>query len=834
MPATQTLTAAMQATARQTFSLVLQPVSRPELGDICIDDDLFAVGRAEAPFDSYGFDLVAGLSRRHARIFAEGGAFYVVDLGSKNGTTVNGLDVRGRPGRLRDGDQISFGPRLPYRVQLRARPRAATRTTRLVAMTLSPVRKDLGLQPIVVTQFPFLIGKSDDTFSRYEDRQPDQVSYISRRHAHVFVKGATPFIEDLGSTNGTFVGGKRLDEHAVVLEDGVLVGLGGSHFVYKVSLETARVPEAGQTTAPPAAPAAPADAGDPERTTFVVSAASFLDIFCIDQVPEPGEAADDGGAKAVADAGPEAARCRERSRSAVFLSELTKALGGGGQTSVSRAFAWGASFVAVLGIVAAGMHLWGASEREIKDLLARGEYSRAARAAHQYLERHPGNAGIQALGVDALLKASVPTWLAQLKSGDFDGASAVLADMKRLGRHNPDARSLLGELEWLGNLERFVVRRGGIGAPIRIYGDEGEIREFLNQWNEDTPRRQRAFATISSLVPEFGDAYAGALSHLRRLQNDDSVYLAAIERLKGIISAELERDTPEALAAALREYAQKYPRLGGLDGVRRDLQQYLEIESETRARRLGRFAGLLARVRFSTPPFQAKFRALASSGQFPPPEVVQSYGAVSGAWREGDTKRAFATLQALAAGPWADAVARDLEQKRAIVDGYAALQRVRSTPEYEERLLAFHGSLDPDEDIYFVRAIAADIGLHKDQALARARASRNRAEALWRQYRENGAIGGRQRLTAAVSSEFRTQAQLLSAATENADRGMRIHAQLRVDHPGQWTRVQKEIRTEAELQKRALLDLRNVLEPEVLKAKLALLEGRNDDARRSP
>jgi pSer/pThr/pTyr-binding forkhead associated (FHA) protein len=834
MPATQTLTAGMQAAAPQAFSIVLQPVSCPELGDICIADDLFAVGRTEAPFDSYSPDLIAGLSRRHARIFTEGGTFYVADLGSKNGTTVNGVDVRDRPGSLRAGDQISFGPQLAYRVQFRARARAARRTARLVAMTLSPVRKDLGLQPIVISQFPFLIGKSDDTFSRYQDRHPDQVSYISRRHAHVFVKGATPFIEDLGSTNGTFVGGKRLDEHAVALEDGVLVGLGGSDFVYKVGLETVLEPEAMEVKGPPVAPAAPADAGDPERTTFVVSAASFLDIFCIDHVLEPDAPVVDAVSKAAEDAKPQAERGRERSKSAIFLSELTKALGESGQASVSRAFAWGVSFAAVLAIVAAGVYAWGASERDIKDLFASGEYSRAAVAANQYLGRHPDNAEIQALGADAVLKANVPTWLTLLKAGEFDRASAVLADMKQLGSHNPDARSLVGELEWVGDLERFVMRRGGIDAPIRIYGDESEIRKFLKQWNEDTHRRQRAFATISSLVPEFRDAYAEALSHLRRLQNDDSVYLAAIERLKGIITAELERDTPGALAAVLREYAEKYPRLGGLDGVRGDLRQYLEVENETRARRLGRLVGLLARIRFSTPPFQAKFREFASREGFPPPGVVQPYGAVSRAWREGDAKQAFDSLRALAAGPWADAVARELAHKNTIVDQYAALQKLRGTGEYEERLLAFHGSLDPEEDVHFVRAIEADIGLYKGQALARARQSRIRAEALWRQYRENGAIEGRQRLTAGVSNEFRTQAQLLSAAHENAERGMRIHAQLRVDDPGQWTKVQDEIKAEADLQKRSLLDLRNVLEPQVLKAKLALLEGRNDDGRKSP
>lgn len=834
MPPAEALTAGMRATADLGFNIVLKPISRPELGDICIGDSLFPVGRTESPFESYAPELVAGLSRRHARIFSEHGAVYVADLGSKNGTTVNGASVREKSSSLRDGDEISFGRELSYRVQVSARARPPGRVAKLGSLTLTPVRNDLGLQPIVLAQFPFLIGKSDDTFTRYEDRHSHQVSYLSRRHAHVFVKGATPFVEDLGSTNGTFVGGKRLDEHAVALHDGDLVGFGGSQFVYRVALQEVLEAEATVTKVPQAAPGTAADPGDPEKTTFVASAASFLDIFCVDHVLEPD---DDAGAEAVQQPEapkPEPDTTRQRSRFAVLLSELTKAFGGSEPAGVRRALGWGTALVTVLGIAGFGLYLWGASEREVKDLLAGGEYVRAATAASQYLARHPDNAEIQALGTEALLKGTVPGWLAALKAGDFDRASAAIAGMKRLTSHTRDARSLVGELEWMADLERLVASRGGVDAPVRIYGDEEKIRKVLKQWNEDTQRHQRAFATISAYVPEFRDAYAETLSRLRKLQNDDSVYLAAGERLKATINAQLDRDAPEALEAALKEYAEKYPRLGGLDQVRRDLRQYVELEREARDRRLGRLSVLLERVRFSTPPFQAKFRALAASELFPPAEVLEPYGAASHAWRAGDTAQAFAGLQKLGAGPWADAAARELAHKRAIVDRYTALDRARGSSGHEERVLAFYGSLDPDEDTYFIRATAADVGLYKDGALARARESLDRAEALWRRYRESGAIEGRERLQAAVSNEFRGQAQLLADAQDSAQRGMRGFAQLKVAHPARWTRVQEEIKAEAELQRKSLLDLRNVLEPALLKAKLALLGGRNDDGRKAP
>ncbi|MFD3551719.1 FHA domain-containing protein [Streptomyces goshikiensis] len=48
------------------------------------------------------------VSRVHAELSLRGGAWVVTDLGSTNGTTVNGLRVTGSA-VVRDGDQIGFG-----------------------------------------------------------------------------------------------------------------------------------------------------------------------------------------------------------------------------------------------------------------------------------------------------------------------------------------------------------------------------------------------------------------------------------------------------------------------------------------------------------------------------------------------------------------------------------------------------------------------------------------------------------------------------------------------------------------------------------------------------
>jgi hypothetical protein len=51
-----------------------------------------------------------GVSRRHAQIYQKGGVLYIEDLGSSNGTSVNGESIKsGVPTKVRDGDEIMLG-----------------------------------------------------------------------------------------------------------------------------------------------------------------------------------------------------------------------------------------------------------------------------------------------------------------------------------------------------------------------------------------------------------------------------------------------------------------------------------------------------------------------------------------------------------------------------------------------------------------------------------------------------------------------------------------------------------------------------------------------------
>lgn len=510
--------------ASRQWMVVLQPLSHPGLAPIAIRDSLFAIGRTEPPFDAYAPEIVAELSRRHARIFCEHGAVYLADLESKNGTRVNGVAVKKAITVLRDGDELGLGSALLYRVQLEEGGPTPRRGARLASLTLTPEhgapdgKPDGGsaLQPIVVAEFPFLIGKAEPSFACYQQDCPQQLSYLSRRHAHLFLKDGAPFVEDLGSTNGTFVGGKRLDEHAVALHDGDLLAFGGHHFVYRLALQW-EAPEADPTvTRLGLAPArATPPAPDADKTTFVAAAASFLDIFCVEQAA-PEEPPGPPGASPAAPAGlGDAAPARGKAQA--FAAELLTAVGAGDALTRQRLLRWS---VGVL-LLAAGAGWWlyrsGAYEREAQALIGRGAYAQAAVVAGEGLARDPDNARLKSLDTVALLKAHLPAWMAMLKARQFERAAALLTAMRQQGRHNPELAPLLDELGWIASLDAFIAARGGAQAPVRGSADAAGIARIVRQWQDENEAHQRAFATISSYVPAFRDAYADALSEVRKL-----------------------------------------------------------------------------------------------------------------------------------------------------------------------------------------------------------------------------------------------------------------------------------------------------------------------------
>lgn len=137
------------------------------------------------------------VSGRHCRLTRTSDGDVLEDLGSSNGTYVNGVRVAG-PVAVRPGDRVTLGKQVPM-------PWPAAR-----AAEPAPIR--------ILT-----IGRDPDN-----DLVID-APMVSRRHARLIVEGDRTRIEDLGSSNGTYINGERVHGSATV-RPGDRIGLGSYTF----------------------------------------------------------------------------------------------------------------------------------------------------------------------------------------------------------------------------------------------------------------------------------------------------------------------------------------------------------------------------------------------------------------------------------------------------------------------------------------------------------------------------------------------------------------------------------------------------------------------------
>lgn len=149
-------------------------------------------------------------SKQHARIEVRGEGVEVEDLQSRNGTRVNGDPVERKA--LEEGDILQVGSTSLRLVRDAAAAARDSGTARLVVVAGSPER-ELMLASSAVT-----LGASADNDLVLEGRGVSQV------HAEVLLSGDGWLLHDLGSTNGTWVRGIRVEEQALSPGDEIVLG----------------------------------------------------------------------------------------------------------------------------------------------------------------------------------------------------------------------------------------------------------------------------------------------------------------------------------------------------------------------------------------------------------------------------------------------------------------------------------------------------------------------------------------------------------------------------------------------------------------------------------
>ena len=153
------------------------------------------------------------VSRRHAKLTNQHGQITLEDLGSTNGTKVDGKTLTAGEKRvLKGGETLSFGG---AEVRMSMPGEAGANATAVFASNktaaIAAPRKEAA--PAILSgpdgEKPLRAGVS--TFGRKADNDiPVPDSYVSGRHGQIEVTEHGVFLTDLGSSNGTFLNGAKL------------------------------------------------------------------------------------------------------------------------------------------------------------------------------------------------------------------------------------------------------------------------------------------------------------------------------------------------------------------------------------------------------------------------------------------------------------------------------------------------------------------------------------------------------------------------------------------------------------------------------------------------
>jgi ABC-2 type transport system ATP-binding protein len=236
------------------------------------------------------------VSTRHASFMVVDGGAAVEDLGSTNGTYVNGQRVTGSR-QLAAGDRVRLGATVVEVRGLAAAPAPAqpgTPVAQPVVAQQATRAKEIPTLPVLVfvagqqagNEVPVggqvVIGRDPGVADVVLDQDAD----ISRRHATFARAGTGLTLQDLGSTNGTLVNGHRL-QYAVSLSTGDQVQMGSTVIDVRVGGQ--------EVVQPPPAAVAPAAAA-PGAATNDIAVESLVKEFgkhrAVDQVSlyvNPGE-----------------------------------------------------------------------------------------------------------------------------------------------------------------------------------------------------------------------------------------------------------------------------------------------------------------------------------------------------------------------------------------------------------------------------------------------------------------------------------------------------------------------------------------------------------------
>lgn len=183
--------------------------SGDELSQYVLNQPTATIGRA---IDNGVVLSDRAVSGHHARLDWVEGILHVTDLDSLNGTQLNGDRIMPNVEYpLKDGDVISIG-------SFTLTVRLSTEETHIYKVPVEAPKESEPQIPDMRGRASMVIGRGSENDIRFDHPT------VSRMHARITRRGTDGdyVIEDLGSTNGTFVNGERVVSPRLLCRDDVI------------------------------------------------------------------------------------------------------------------------------------------------------------------------------------------------------------------------------------------------------------------------------------------------------------------------------------------------------------------------------------------------------------------------------------------------------------------------------------------------------------------------------------------------------------------------------------------------------------------------------------
>lgn len=796
---------------------LMADISEPFL----LDDHLACIGRAAPPLNQLPSERLQQLSRSHARIFREEGDLYLVDLGSRNGTYLNGQKLQDQPVVVKDGDELRFG-NLAFKVEDRGVAPALEQDQEApVFLELCHRGGDQRAQ-ILVTEFPWLVGKHEDAIVQFATQENVTIPFLSRRHAHFFLVDDSIYIEDLGSTNGTFVNGERLSGDSHKIQHGDLIQFGKKNeMAFSVVLHET-VADDDRTEIIDYDSEQPDQSELEPHTVLVDKANTFLEIFCDDMEDEADPEQPSEDESEAAPASP-----KKKSVAGAWLNLFFGQSESGSDAPSKNKWIVAVVVILLVGVGVGGYGYWSQTPLvKAKKLAESGKFQRSAQIAAAAVAAGEDSQELENLAVSAAIQWLLPKWQQAIDSGDFNEADSIAQQFASEFSSNPELDAISYLLSWTGRLEQAV---GGAEAKSKndLYTATPLLKQLQSDWKDNKAACRKAINILTQEYPAFSETHNTLSSQLRFISSNEPS-LEAITELDQQLKRGIDEGDVEQLRFALAEFIGNYPALLKGTKLQSDIGLYADLLNARDAHQFAQLTTNLASKPFRTRVF-ISYAEPALTAELPDQSYIDRYLSAETAWASGNLVEAIDIMTLLESENRSGLAGQTLASYNEIITRYGVLLDISdvelsNNESLKQQLVELYQMLDPEKDRYIYKKLEPKF--KQLQLTGRIDTERKliRAHELWSRYQSLGGIKNLMRFEDRVSTQFTARAKELTEAQSLFSAAIKEADSAGVSISKQDLELASLVSREIKRQREAIEEARSVLGDKVTTRKLALLD----------